>query len=407
MIEPNLEYYKVDLGDIWSYQKDLYDLGHSNLSDTLNLKERYEELILYTKRWQYEDKDKFKITITPFVTVTDYDNNTKKAYFLRHLNEYKSFKRSEDFLKIDYFMNKNEFYSHIQTIYIHPSSRDFEFWFALKLSQYNLGLKFVNEFLTFNLKHLFESNIDVFKTTIEIVIAQFSEKYFTKNLTKFVSQWINQFETNSLEIGNMQIKDWHHNTFTNDDLFFISSEIDLPLKSDNTKTNEPSSLEKKKVTNSNTPEVHLKHLTFYDSKFAKFRFIGDTDFSFKMEEILKEFVVNNLISGKTKTAKFLDLFTKSNLQKSNRIHWIGNAYLLREFIILIAKSSIGQKLEGTDKWAIAQKCFIAKFKDMEDVGEITNYKSLQKAAKSNDKDIEKLKSIVSKLIQLHTNLELE
>lgn len=401
----NYEFYRIELFDVWEFEKRLFESGKKPFSEFQQLKENYEQLIIDTKNWQSKS-EKYLKTISCFTSIFHYDNgsNSDKSYFLRYKEEYGKAIESNETLKLDYFVCQDSFYSHIQTIYPHPSLENFELWFALKLRQYKAGLKFLNQFLEYNLIHLFRGDFEKYNDTLEIVIAQYADSYFSPKLTELIERWIEKSKGMVFPVlSNEVFESWPYETFT-DDSFFQDWGDDI--ESVKTKNQE------KKVSKANKGkepielQAYLDHDTFFDVKFNKLKAVGDSDFLFFMQELVKELINENLISGETKTPKFINLFTKSKLTPSEKIYWTASASLLRDFIKQLADDGqIGQRLTGLDKYYVAEKCFIVKFKGMKEVGPIPSYRSLRNAAKSPTKSSEKLVRITDKLKQFHAKLE--
>jgi hypothetical protein len=459
MEEPYYEYYKIDLGQIWQYEAELYLEGGNSDDFISKVKSRYEKLIMYTRRWQLELDQELKnkqeqkdtdsklladdigIIISPFTSTEHYDRG-EEEYFLRKLNDYNNCKTIRDYVKLTYFGFQDGFIGHNQTLFAAPTLSDFEFWLALKLKQYTKGLKYISQLCEYNLKHLYDNDFEKFKGVLEISILQYKNEIIPKNIASFVETWIKDYESNKFDQKiAFPIKTWNNETFVNEQVFVINekNEADIwneLIQSDNNNISEleptnnyqystnldikvvdenkeqdldnsrETDIKPKNIVGNEiiTPAVCLEYHTLFDAKFYKFRYKDANDFTMRVSEIIDEFRESDFISGNTKSNRFLDMFTKKNITESHRINWSGTAYSLKQFMKLIASSKIGQELKGLDKWYVCQMLFYVKLKGQHEYGPIKNYLSIQKASKSKNENEDIITQLTNKLIQFHMEL---
>jgi hypothetical protein len=129
-----LEYYRIDLGQIWRIEAFKFLQGNGSLEFIEKLKQRYEELVIKAFLNQSKVDNSVKQSynsIEPFVSHKSMD-----AYSIRQLRKYRNCKSLIDFIKLGFFPYKNDFFTHEQTIFITPLLSDFEFWFAIRLKHY-------------------------------------------------------------------------------------------------------------------------------------------------------------------------------------------------------------------------------------------------------------------------------
>ena len=204
------EYYKIDTCDIWEFECNRYLKGYSDDDHISKLKERYEEVIIYTNEWQKKEMN--TVTGSAFTDTERFDNQEHKGYFDRNIGALRNAKTLKDKLALNYFMIRDEMYSFLQTIYINPNHKDFDYWFSLKLSQYSDGLKYVNEFLDHSLNNLFDNNINEFKGFLKILTLQY-EVSFGPSVVKMVSKWIENTTLITVpNTANSPRTEWEHMT---------------------------------------------------------------------------------------------------------------------------------------------------------------------------------------------------
>ena len=279
MTDPCFEYFKIDTFDIWEFEREQYLRDNSNDEHISKLKERYEEVILYTNAWQ--KKEKIVITVSPFTDIKRFDSGEHKGYFDRNIRDLRNAKSLKDHLILNYFLVRDEMYSFLQTIFINPNHKNFDYWFSLKLSQYSQGLKYVNQFLDSVLQELFNDDSSRFTEFLEIALVQF-EKVLNPDLIRLVNKWSERKNTLIIPSNSkLETRHWKHMTSTEStsisaDLgLAINDETDeIPLENFNPllgnvierdidwgdEQKEPKETQQK---SDNTEELYIKHYSFF------------------------------------------------------------------------------------------------------------------------------------------------
>ena len=417
MNEPCFEYHKIDTFDIWEYERQKYLENNSNDEHITNLKKRYEEVIIYTNRWQ--KKEDAAVTVAPFTDIHRFDNGKHKGYFDRNIRDLHNANTTKDHVALNYFMVRDDLFSFKQTIYINPNHRNFDYWFSLKLGQYTEGLKYLNGFLNSTLKELFNNDFKSCIEFIEVAMLQF-EKLLSPSLMKLISKWIEKTPDLTAQPKLQQYKTKYHHTTSTDTI----------LLSNKSKTDTITGFEKSPSTNFNpllrevvrrdidwgeeqqttivevnktqeTEELCLKYHSFYsprikasrDSNLIKTLAVFDLFFS--------DLVSNGFLSKEENTSKqLLDLFSNKNISPKNIIKWQGTAYELRRLAQIIDNNKLCTHIGGLLKWKIVQKCFHCKLKG-KPMGPIEKFTSISEAKITVSNKSQKLIPIVDKLTRIN------
>lgn len=152
------------------------------------------------------------------------------------------------------------------------------------------------------------------------------------------------------------------------------------------------------------PEVDLENKTYYSRTIIDLRRNSKPeDFSLPLTEIVKGFIDSGFI-GKVNTSQFLNLFTVKEMNNSDEmIHWKGTPWDLKEFTERLSKAQFTQELKGNEMWFVAQHCFKARFKFMEEVSPIPKFTTISRSKRSKNDNTEKLNILCDKLIDLIQN----
>ena len=424
MTELCLEHYRIDTIDIWEYERALYLNGKTSDEKISQLKNRLEQIIVYTNDWQ--NKADSLVTVQPFTDVKRYDSGEHQGYFDRHLNDLINSKSLRESVALNYFMVKNEMFSFIQKIFINPNHENFDYWFCLKLSQYSEGLKYINDFLNTILHEMFQKDCIYFFSFLEVSLMQFEDLLSTK-VVKYVNIWIDgkKKQIDFMEDGKTKTI-WEHSTFTDETLFSGSEDFEFDLDLDSIGlpndtshgdynplagevrrrefdlTKKDDEIEGVQIDSEIRENVYTRHNSFYSPIIKSSR---DSDKSLqKLVQIFDEVFssLDNegfLSKDENSPMQLLDIFSKKSIAKNNHIKWKGTAYELRVFVELIEKSQLCEHIGGLHKWKVVQKCFQCKLRGIPE-GPIRDYKSISQSKATKQDKSEKLARIVNRLIQL-------
>ena len=355
-MEAIFDYYDIDTNDIWPFEAMQFLSENRSDEHILHLKSILETLIIKTRKEQIQLNK--TITIEPFVTVADYDNDSNKEYWLRHIKEFKNATSLKDKVRLHYFniLDKglDSFFSLTQEITIDRENDDFDFWFALKLGQYKDGLdglKYLNKFLKYQFEESFQSNIKNYKSFLHILMKQYKNEILNDDIIELTNEWLSMN-------------------------FLI--------------TIDPENIDEK-------PKLTGQISTFYLKKIEdKPLFLERGDGLICIQEILFSLKKEKFIDYETDLKAFIKIFKGKALSEKEKIVWIGTKVELRWFVELIIKKNICLEINGIDKWLIAQKCFSYQKKDRT-IEAINNYLSISEARGKETDRKEILNTILQKL----------
>ena len=335
-MEAIFNYYEINTIDIWPFEAHQYLMGNRTDEQTYRLKSILETQIIKTRKEQIQ---LYKtVTIEPIVTVADYDKNTNKDLWIRHVQDFKIATCLRDQVRLDYFffLDKGGLDSCCllqQDIIIDRQNDDFDLWFVLKLGQYKDGLKYINEFLNYQLQESFQNDIEKYNSFLHILIKQYKNEFLNEELIELTIEWLSK---------NYKKRD-------------LTGEIS----------------------------------TYYLKKVKENPLILETGNGLTdIQEILISLRKEKFIENKTDLKAFKKLFKGKALDEKEKIVWIGTKVELRWFVELIIEKNICFEIKGIDKWLIAQKCFSYQKKDGT-IEAINDYLSISEARgkETNRKEI--------------------
>jgi hypothetical protein len=355
-MEAILDYYEINTNDIWAFEAYQYLINKRSDDQIDHLKNILEQQILKTRREQIQLSE--TITIEPFVTLADYDNNTKEEYWVRHVNEIREAKSLRDQVNLGYFNvldnGLDSFFSLKEEITIDRKNDDFDLWFVLKLGQYKDGLKYLNEFLKYQFEESFQSNIEEYTTFLHILMKQYKNEFLNDDLIELTNEWISM---NTVKIDD-------HET-----------------------------IEKKRTLSGQISTFYLKKVE------EKPLFIDRGDGFHGLYNILKLLRDQLFVKKETEFKAFSKIFKGKALDPKEKIIWIGTLVELKWFVEMIIEKNICVEIIGVDKWIIAQNCFLY-LKKGKSIEEIKNFKSISEARGKVTKRKENLNRIIGQLYNI-------
>ena len=346
-MEVIFDYYEINTIDIWPFEAQQYLLGNRTDEQTYRLKSILETQIIKTRKEQI--KLHKTVTIEPIVTVADYDKNTNKKLWLKHVQGFKIATCLRDQVRLDYFffLDKGGLDSCCllqQDIIIDRQNDAFDLWFVLKLGQYKDGLKYINEFLNYQLQESFQNDIEKYNSFLYILIKQYKNEFLNEELIELTIEWLSK---------NYKKRDLTGEIST----YYLKKVKENPL------------------------------------------FLETGDGLTYIQEILISLRNEKFIENKTDLKSFMKLFKSKVLDENENIVWIGTKVELRWFVELIIQKNICLEIKGIDKWLIAQKCFSCQKKDGT-IEAINDYLSISEARGKEtnrkeilDKNLKKLNEI--------------
>ncbi|WP_438710734.1 hypothetical protein ACSTS3_18640 [Aquimarina muelleri] len=303
MIEPCFTYFSIDIGDIWSFESGLFLDNGDNLKLLESSIERIRNKTIERGR--------------PSVT---YDHSQYSDDMIRYYSgKVERFLNAKDLkalVSLGYFVSRDDLYQYGQNIIITKEDPDFDYWFVLKLRQYDLGLKHLNDFLNYHLENSFENNKFKFKEFLELILLQY------ENLP--ISQRVNQLAQK-----------------------FMNSVLHLDPKKEESKI--PPKTNKRPRSIGNFHSFKLTALQSNPSYFITRKH--------EIKEIFQDLIDYGFIKEKSSFATFENIFSNQKIPKDKRITWVGGYIYLKLFIRFLLDN---QKIElmGNDHWVIMTQCFL-------------------------------------------------
>lgn len=332
-MEANYNFYKIDVADIWQFERSLF------LSDKTH-RELAQEII-----------DKVESSIIKYgnpVYGIDYrDNKDEKirAYYERNKREHGiASKNLEERYSIDFFFNKHLCFQYNQPIIIEKEDFDFDFWFVLKLRQYDSKLSEIKNFLNFQLEANFNNDINEFVGFLTIFNRQHQAKYLQERVVDTVEEWIDSLGVNK-------------------------------------KINKKGERKMAGKINSLSLKILKTHPEFFQKAENRKNF----------EKILFELQDEKFISKNVAKDNFIAIFGNKEISKKKRIIWLGTNVELSWFMRYLVYESNKVEVIKNDIWLVAVKCFVKHD------GSEYSEEQLRKASGDKLDRKEKLKSLLSRL----------
>lgn len=325
-MEAIFDYYDIDTNDIWPFEAHHFLIGNRPDEQILHLKNILEAQIIKTRQ---EQKQLNKtVTILPFVTVADYDNNTNKDLWLEHVQDFEMAKCLRDHVRLDYFSfvdkRLDSCFFLKQDIIIPRINYYFDFWFALKLGQYKDGVKYISNFLNYQKSKNFELDSYAFCEFLEDVILQYKDEFIDEKVCARTEKWI------------------------------VSQKIEISEKHESLKT---------KGMGNEKPEAK-KYTGGYRTflwKKAEFNlgYFNTSRNETALNELWNDLIQADLIKKST-INDLKAVFLNVPIKKENRIVWSKSIKSLIEFVKALINSKRIVELSGVDHWLITMDCFVLK-----------------------------------------------
>ncbi|MBL0049731.1 MAG: hypothetical protein IPP32_16735 [Bacteroidetes bacterium] len=341
----NHHYYEIDLRDIWQYEREAF----------------------FKQEISYEYADYLQSKIRKLII----DEDPKRGHKKGQPNEYtysKYYKRfyekkgliEKEFM-LDFFFDHETLYSYDKTLIINRKTSNYDYWFTLKLRQYDSNLLEIDNFLNYQIKSCFDNNYASFSRFLKLLVRQNSQdKHISSEVIFTVEEWI----------------------------LINSKKEESPI---NVLNSNPDVTEKKRIERKSNKNF-IRSARKFDS-FELIEFKKNTDYFTKnasnISEIISQLKKNKFIYDEPYWDRFVKIFSGEKIVPSERINWKASFQELNLFVSLLEYDL--KKIEPlkNEIWVTTLKCFT---KDGADIS-ITQVRD----ANSSKKRKKLLLSILEKL----------
>ena len=304
-MEPNYTYYEIHTADIWSYERAVFLDGKSTEDIAREVLDKIQPVICERAK--------------PVLGIERYNRGDAeyRRYYQRNVNTFiKSIGNLEELYRIDYFFFKDQLYQYDYDIIMNPGDRDFEFWFALKLRQYDGNIFSIADFLTYQLTKNFEGNTKDFLQLLKLTLRQYRGKLLSEKVVETVSEWIDDHK-----------------------------------KADTEKAARRSNKEEKKPD----ARFHTFLLKAYERDIHYF-----TKNIHSFLEAFKELKSpsHHFIAENTSLEDFKTIFQNRHVPKNKRIVWIGSNKELQWFVKILNYDLRYIADLKNDIWIVTTQCFV-------------------------------------------------
>ena len=319
-MEPCYDYLEINIFDIWQYERQCFLSSKTDQEHMQKLTSKIQNKI-YS---YYENKKPISLSkpnkiVEPFTNRVKYDLGEDKDMFVKHINEWNNrvTKGLKELIYLDYFLLNNCFFEYNYDIIVDVKDEDFNYWFYLKLRQYQSNPDKLYNFLEYQFKLNFNEDLKKFKVFLKFSFIQQENVLFTQKFVETILEWTKG------------------------------------LRSDNQKE---------------TPKTYYLDIVRNQPNILKSN-------SF-FQNLFFELKKHKYLSDDTKYDQFLLIFKNNQLKQEEKIKWTGTMKQLKTFIESFCKQDICSLIEGVEKWKVATYCFQRKFKgnwvDIEKYTEISD-----------------------------------
>ena len=154
-MEPCYDYLEINIFDIWQYERQCFLSSKTDQEHMQKLTSKIQNKI-YS---YYENKKPISLSkpnkiVEPFTSRVKYDLGEDKDMFVKHINEWNNrvTKGLKELIYLDYFLLNNCFFEYNYDIIVDVKDEDFNYWFYLKLRQYQSNPDKLYNFLEYQFK---------------------------------------------------------------------------------------------------------------------------------------------------------------------------------------------------------------------------------------------------------------
>lgn len=293
-MEPNHTYYPIDTSDIWPYMREKVIFGQYSDQAAKFLIEKIQPIIIANCEPVFGKE------------IYNMGSESDKAYYSLQIKKYiEAINNITENFRLDYFFNLQKCYQYDDEIIIEKDHIDFDYWFVLKLGQYDTKINEIPNFLQYHLTTSYSGHFDEFNDFLKFAIKQYTTEYLSDRVISTVNDWL----------------------------------------SDSKLTNE--TIKQNKLINRNTNTFQLIDPTVLGENSAKLLFA------------FKQLKNENFIDELTPFENFRSIFAGKSIRTKNKVLWLGTNLELKVFIqeLINLKKVINPKNEI---WEVTINCFVKK-----------------------------------------------
>ena len=179
----NFDYLKIDIADIWACEQSYLFSNDYDLNFAAELLSKLQLLI-----------PKHAPPIFGIEMCTA-ENSYHTRQLETYINKLSSIKSQ---FEIDYFFSQNNCFSYYSNIIIKRKDDDYDFWFTLKLRQYDGKLSYISKFLKYQLTNNFNKNFSTFSAHIKLCLRQYPE-LLTSRVIDTTNEWIDDVKNEPIK----------------------------------------------------------------------------------------------------------------------------------------------------------------------------------------------------------------
>ena len=304
-MEVNYTYFEISTGDIWEHERSKFLNG--------NCSEEFAHKLIHDIRLLIEPN-------TEPVYNSELESNDE--YFQKKVDRYLNVATNlEELYALDYFIGYDGIYQYDYDVILGKETSDFEYWFNLKLRQYEDKILLIDEFLSFQLEKSFENKVDEFIKFLKMSIRQFEGEFFTKKVSDTVKDWI-EGSANQIEEPKVKNK--------------------APIRSN---------------------KRERKMQEDFDSFLLK-AFIENPKYFIinanEQMEVLLQLKKNGFIDQAITPSQFQSIFQNKSISTKKQIIWQGSVKELQWFVKYLVYDSKKVVDLKNDIWLVTAKCFSHK-----------------------------------------------
>jgi hypothetical protein len=178
-MEANYNYYKIDVADIWQYERSIFLNDNSSSKLAKKIIDKAEPIIIKDGNPSFG------------INYRDSQDENERMYYERNYKIYAEASKSlKERYEINFFFNKYSCFQYDQSIVVNRDYIDFDFWFAIKLRQFESKLSEIKNFLNFQLEANFNNSIIELAEFLKISIRQYQSKFLKKRVVETLKDWI-------------------------------------------------------------------------------------------------------------------------------------------------------------------------------------------------------------------------